>query len=175
MKLRYLFSLSIIAAATFLAACGSTPETPVNSANTANAAKPANANVTNSNPEANLVAVSTPTPDPNQANNAPTLTPIYKAYCAAVVKKDDAAVAKFFDAATLKEFEQQMKEDGIKSISAFVDPVSTDLCEVANERFKGDKGVAKVKTKSYPNGFDVLWLKEGGEWKMSSISPEKGF
>lgn len=175
MKLRYLFSLSIIAAAAFLAACGSAPETPVNNANTANAPKPANANVTNSNPEANVVAVTTPTPD-SVSNKAPTLTPVYKAYCAAVVKKDDAAIRKFFDSATLKEFDAQMKDAGIKRLSEFVDPVTNEICEVTNEQFKGDKAVARVKTISYGgDGYSILWLKEGGEWKMSSISPEKGF
>lgn len=175
MKLRYFFSISILAASAFVAACGGTAETPANNGN-AVSAKNANVNGGNSTSQVNSVAVTTPTPDPNQAtNNAPTLTPVYKAYCAAVVKKDDAALRKVWTSDSIQFFETQMKADGIKSLSEYMDPVTNEVCEVANERFKGDKAVARVKTVSYPSGFDVLFVKEGGEWKMSNISPEKGF
>ena len=150
-----------------LAACGSdgTVNTNTSNSNTANVAK-ANSN--------SPVAVTTPTPD-QVNNNAPTLTPVYKAYCAAVVKKDDAAIRKFFTADTLKSFEEGMKDEGIKKISEYVDKVTNEVCEVSNERIKGDKAVAKVKTVSYPNGFEVLFVNEDGEWKMSNMDPAKGF
>lgn len=154
------------------AACGS-PETP---ANNSNAAKPANANTTVSNAGANAVAVTTPTPD-QVTNNAPTLTPVYKAYCAAVVKKDEAAIRKFYTADTLKNFEDDMKAEGIKTLSEYLkdDKISNEVCEVSNERIKSDKAVGRVKTPAYPNGYEILFIKEGGEWKMSTITPEKGF
>lgn len=160
-----LFGISII-----LAGCGGT-EVPTNNGN-ANAAN-SNAAKTNSN---SPVAVATPTPD-QVINNAPTLTPVYKAYCAAVVKKDEAAIRKFYTADTLKSFEETMKDEGIKTLSEFVkdDKITSEVCEVSNERIKGDKAVAKVKTKAYPNGYEVLFVKENGEWKMSNMSPEKGF
>ena len=155
------------------AGCGGT-EGPANSstANTANA-NTANAARTNAS---NAVAVTTPTPD-QVTNNAPTLTPVYKAYCAAVVKKDEAAIRRFYTADTLNSFEETMKEDGVKTMSEFLkdDKISNEMCEVANERIKGDKAVAKVRTPAYPNGYEVLFIKENGEWKMSNISPEKGF
>lgn len=167
------FSITLLLGiTTILIGCGS--PSPANTGNTGNAgnANVANAPKTNTN---NPTTVTTPTPD-QVTNNAPTLTPIYKAYCAAVVKKDDAAIRKFFDAATLKEFDAQMNDAGIKRLSEFVDPVTNEVCEVANEQFKGDKAVARVKTISYGgDGYPVLWIKENGEWKMSSIAPEKGF
>jgi hypothetical protein len=170
MTMRIIVSIILLGVAAFIIACGSESPTANNAGNTSNTS---NANATRSNSN-NPVAVTTPTPD-QVTNNAPTLTPIYKAYCAAVVKKDDAAIRKFFDSATLAHYEEQMKDDGIKKLSEYVDPVTNDVCEVANERFKGDKGVAKVKTKSYPNGYEVLWVKENGEWKMSNIDPKIGF
>lgn len=172
MTLRNFSYVLFFCTAVFAAGCGDIA-TPANTgnANTGNR-NAANAPAANAN---NPVAVTTPTPD-QVTNNAPTLTPVYKAYCAAVVKKDDAAIRKFFDTETLKEFEKQMKADGIKSISEYVDPVTNEICEVSNERFNGDKAVARVITKSYPPpGYEVLWIKENGEWKMSSMDPKVGF
>ena len=172
MTLRNSLFITSLGLCVFLSGCGSEPA--ANNGNAARNGNTANANASNSGQSnANSpVAVTTPTPD-QVTNNAPTLTPIYKAYCAAVVKKDDAAIRKFYDSATLKSFEEQMKDENIKKISEYVDPVTNEVCEVSNERFKGDKGVAKVKTVSYPNGFEVLFVKENGEWKMSSIDPKK--
>lgn len=149
------------------AACGSDIAINTNTANS----NTANVTKTNAN---SPVAVTTPTPD-QVNNNAPTLTPVYKAYCAAVVKKDDAAIRKFFTSDTLKSFEDGMKDEGIKKLSEYVDKVTNEVCEVSNERIKGDKAVAKVKTVSYPNGFEVLFVNENGEWKMSNMDPAKGF
>ncbi|MGD9561275.1 MAG: hypothetical protein AB7F88_03875 [Pyrinomonadaceae bacterium] len=167
MSMRNFSFILVLAFAALAIGCGS--EAPANSSNTNRTSTNAPAANTNS-----PVAVTTPTPD-QVTNNAPTLTPVYKAYCAAVVKKDDAAVRKFFTADTLQSFEEGMKDEGIKSISSYVDKVTNEVCEVSNERLKGDKAVAKVKTVSYPNGFDVLFIKENGEWKMSNIDPAKGF
>ena len=167
MKLRYVILFSLIGLSGVLTGCGS--DATVNS-NTANS-NTANTVKTNAN---SPVAVTTPTPD-QVNNNAPTLTPVYKAYCAAVVKKDDTAIRKFFTSDTLKSFEEGMKDEGIKKISEYVDKVTNEVCEVSNERIKGDKAVAKVKTVSYPNGFEVLFVNENGEWKMSNMDPAKGF
>jgi hypothetical protein len=170
MNLRNFWFVLFLSITTILTGCGSEPA--ANTGNSAANTNTANAPKTNTN---NPVAVTTPTPD-QVTNNAPTLTPVYKAYCAAVVKKDDAAIRKFFDAATLKEFEKQMKDENITRLSEYVDPVTNEVCEVANERFKGDRAVARVITKSYPApGYEVLWIKENGEWKMSSLDPKIGF
>lgn len=158
----------------FIAACGSSTEGPVNNANSSAVKNTNAANAVNTG--ANAVAVTTPTPD-QVNNNAPTLTPVFKAYCAAVVKKDDAAIRRFYTADTLKNFEEDMKDNNIKTLVEYLkdDKVTNEVCEVSNERIKGDKAVGRVKTISYPNGFEVLFVKEGGEWKMSNIAPEKGF
>jgi predicted lipid-binding transport protein (Tim44 family) len=173
MSLRNSLFILLSAVSLILAGCGGT-EGPANS-NTANTANANTANVARAN-ASNAVAVTTPTPD-QVTNNAPTLTPVYKAYCAAVVKKDEAAIRRFYTADTLKSFEETMKEDNVKTLSEFLkdDKISNEMCEVANERIKGDKAVAKVRTPAYPNGYEVLFIKENGEWKMSNISPEKGF
>jgi hypothetical protein len=148
--------------------CGGGETENTNAVNTrtanTNAARP------NSN---NPLAVTTPTPE-QITNNAPTLTPVFKAYCAAMVKKDEAAVRKFYSQDTLKSFEEQMKDENIKSLTEFLadDRVTNEVCEVSNERIMGDRAVGKVKTVSYPNGYDVLFVKENGEWKMSNMDPK---
>ncbi len=174
MNLRNFTLLLMIGLSALLAGCGSSEPSTNNAAsnapkNTANANAPA----TNTN---SPVAVSTPTPD-QTTNAAPTITPVYKAYCAAYVKKDEAAIRKFYTADTLKSFEEDMKDNSIKTLTEYLkdDKVTNEVCEVSNEKIKGDKAVARVKTISYPNGFEVLFIKEGGEWKMSNIAPEKGF
>lgn len=167
MKRSYSIYFLLLSFSMIAAACGSDIAINTNTANS----NTANVTKTNAN---SPVAVTTPTPD-QVNNNAPTLTPVYKAYCAAVVKKDDAAIRKFFTSDTLKSFEDGMKDEGIKKLSEYVDKVTNEVCEVSNERIKGDKAVAKVKTVSYPNGFEVLFVNENGEWKMSNMDPAKGF
>ncbi len=173
MNLRYIAFTLIAAGAISLFGCGGN-EGPANNGNTGTAnANSANTPKSNS---ANAVAVTTPTPD-QVTNNAPTLTPVYKAYCAAVVKKDEPAIRKFYTADTLADFEKTMKEENIRSLSDFVkdDKITNEVCEVANERIKGEKAVGKVKTLAYPNGYDVLFVKENGDWKMSNLDPTKSF
>ncbi len=146
----------------FIAACGG-GTTPPN-ANGGNTASP------NSN-GANAVAVTTPTPEAT-TNNAPTLTPVFKAYCEAMTKKDEAALRKVYSSDTIKDFEEQMKEDKIKSLMKFLeDDQVGKLCEVRNEQIKGDEAVAEIRADSYPNGIKVVFVKEGGEWKLTNRSP----
>jgi hypothetical protein len=161
---RAILVFSLVSISLFVIGCGS--PAPANNAPANNAAAPpANSN--------NVLQTTTPAPE-STTNNAPTLTPVYKAYCAAVVKKDDAAIRKYYSADTLKSFEEQMKEDNIKSLSKFleIDQVSNELCEVRNEQFSGDAAVAEIRTKGYPNGIKVVWIKENGEWKMTNRRPE---
>src|SRR5262245_47222811 len=97
--LRVINLFLIVSILGFAIGCGGTG--PANNAPANNAAAPpANSN--------NVLQTTTPTPE-STTNNAPTLTPVYKAYCAAVVKKDDAAIRKYYSADTLKSFEEQMK------------------------------------------------------------------
>lgn len=164
----YLMTFSLVIS---LSACGET-QTADNktSANKTTAVTNANTKPVANNP----LAVATPTPS-QITNNAPTIAPIYKAYCAAVVNKDEAAIRKYYTADTLKYFEGVMKEDGLKSFVKLLeeDQISNEVCEASNERISGDKAVATIKTRAYPTGYDVLFVKENGEWKMSNLDPSK--
>ena len=142
----------------FIAACGGTA--PANSGS---------ANAANENP----LGTAKSTPEAT-TNNAPTLTPVFKAYCEAWVKNDEAALRKVYSSDTIKDFEAQMKADKekslIKSLEA-TDKVSGTPCEVTNEEITGDTAVAKIFSNKYPNGIKVVFVKEKGEWKLTNKSP----
>jgi len=162
----YLLIATVFTALLF-SACGETPSTNVNvNSNRANNAAPVNNN-------GGVPAPTTPTPEAT-SNNAPTLTPVYKAYCAAWVKKDEAALRKIYSSDTIADFEKTMKEDGIKSLVDFLsdDKASNELCEARNEKITGDTATAEVKTLGYPNGIMVVFVKENGEWKLTNRRPE---
>ena len=150
---------SAIAFTFFLSGCGSEPANTVNS----NASTNTNANAVASKPVAS---------DPT-TNDAPTLTPLLKAYCDARLKNDEAALRKIYTQDTLRSFEEQMESDDIKTLVEFLqdEKVTASKCEVKNERITGDTAVAKIYLDSYPNGFDVYFEKENGEWKMTNKSP----
>lgn len=155
-----------ICAVLLFAGCGGT-EPASNNAN--GGANTANKQTTNA---ADPLAVTTPTPA-STTNAAPTLSPVFKAYCSAMEKKDEAAVRKLYSADTLRDFEKVMKEDGLKSLNELLstDNVTTALCEIRNEEINGDSGVAEVKTAGMPNGGKIVFVKEGGEWKLTNRVP----
>ena len=66
-----------------------------------------------------------------------------------------------------------MKEEKIKSLTKFleIDKVTDKLCEITNEKIIGDRAIAHIKYDSYPNGVDVVFVKENGSWKMTDESP----
>ncbi len=163
----YLLIATIFTALLFSACGDSTTTTNVNvNSNRANNAAPKNTNDNSLTPQ-------TPTPE-STTNNAPTLTPVYKAYCAAWVKKDEAALRKIYSSDTIADFEKTMKEDGIKSLVDFLsdDKASNELCEARNEKITGDTATAEVKTLGYPNGIMIVFVKENGEWKLTNRRPE---
>ncbi len=164
-KLHLLFILVSIG---IFAACGGT-DTPQNAVNTTNGANAANANTANVD---SPLAVTTPTPAA-RTNDAPTVGPVFKAYCAAVEKKDEATLRKIYAAETLKDFQQTMNEDGIDSLAEFLagDGASSALCEVRNEEITGDTAVAEAKTKGMPNGAKIVFIREGGAWKLTNRVP----
>ena len=128
---------------------------------------------TNTTANGNANSAETKPADPN-ANAAPTLTPVFKAYCDAWVKKDEAALRKVYSADTLKDFEADMKAEKIKSLLKFLedDAVSGKICEVRNEVITGDKAVAEIRADAYPNGIKIVFVKEDGEWKITTRSPD---
>jgi hypothetical protein len=147
-----------------VAACGGNQPTSNNNSNSTDNAK-ANGN--------NPLSVTTPTPEAI-TNNAPTLTPVFKAYCDAWVKSDEAGLRKVYSSDTIKQFEQDMKEEKQKSLIKFLEPtdrVSGTPCEVKNEQINGDNATAKIFSDKYPNGIAVVFVKQNGEWKLTNRSP----
>jgi hypothetical protein len=166
----YLLIATVFTALLF-SACGDSTTTTTNvnvTANRANNAAPVNANV-----DKDPLAAQTATPE-STTNNAPTLTPVYKAYCAAWVKKDEAALRKIYSSDTIADFEKKMKLDGVKTLVDFLadDKASNELCEARNEKITGDTATAEVRTLGYPTGIVVVFAKENGEWKLTNRRPE---
>jgi hypothetical protein len=153
--------LALILLSIALSGCGgpsSAPNTNTGSTATANSTNPL---------ETNKAA-------PEQVtNNAPTLTPVYKAYCDAWVKNDEAGLRKVYSADTLKQFEDEMKEEKAKSLLKLLsaDKVSGTPCEARNEKITGDTATATIVSNKYPNGLPVVFVKENGEWKLTNRSP----
>ena len=156
----------VVTAFTFASiGCGPSPtaNTPANNAANANAA-----NTSSTNP----LETKTPTPEQTK-NNAPTLTPLFKSFCEAKIKNNEAALRKIYSADTIKNFEEQMKDQKIKSLLKFLEDekVTAKSCEIRNEEITGDKATAEITYDSYPKGIKVLFVKEAGDWKLTNRSP----
>jgi len=159
MRTNLILVFAIVLSTLVFSACGG-PATP-------------NSNVSNT-ANANSNSLDTVKSTPEQTlNNAPTLSPVYKAYCAAWVKNDEAALRKVWSSETLKEFEEEMKASKEKSLMKFLsaDKVSGDPCEAKNEKITGDTATATIISNKYPNGLQVVFIKENGEWKLTTKSP----
>jgi len=160
-----IFVLScLILMAAMLSGCGGGTTTPNSNAVNTTAVNKANSN----NP------LETTKKDPEAlTNNAPTLTPVFKAYCEAKIKGDEAGLRKVYSQATLKHFEDEMKKEKIKSVVQYldIDKVTPKLCEISNEKITGDRATALIKYDSAPNGIQIIFVKENGEWKMTDESP----
>jgi hypothetical protein len=130
------------------------------------------ANTITTNTPANTTSANVAKKD-EMVNAAPTLSPLFKAYCEAWAKKDEAGLRKVYSAETLKMFEEDMKAEKIKSLLKFLedDAVSGNVCEVRNEEIQGDKAIAEIRTDTMPNGIKIEFVKENGEWKMTNKSP----
>jgi hypothetical protein len=128
-----------------------------------------NTNRANAN---NPIQATTPAPE-QTTNNAPTLSPVFKAYCAAMEKKNEAAIRKVYSKDTLEDFEKDMKAEGSKTLVEYLstDQVTTALCDIRNEVITGDTAIAEVKTAGMPNGAKIVFVKEGPEWKITNRSP----
>ena len=155
---------------TFLNGCRSA-ETPVNTN------KAANGNMSAANVNTNNPLSTTAAPEKATTNDAPTISPVVKAYYEALKNKDDAALRKVFSQDTLKSLEADMKEENAKSLVKFItdlEPVPEKPFEARNEKIEGDTAVAEMRGGAYPNGIDLKFVKENGEWKMTNEDPEKG-
>jgi hypothetical protein len=165
MAFKHAIIFFVFSVALLVSACGdagTNSNSPSNGANT-NAAR------SNTN---NPVAAATPTPE-QTTNNAPTLSPVFKAYCEAMEKKNEAGIRRVYSKDTIADFEEDMKAEGSKTLAEYlsVDQVTTALCEIRNEVITGDTAVAEVKTAGMPNGAKVVFVKEGEDWKLTNRSP----
>lgn len=165
MRSQLIILLTVVLFAVAMSACGGAA--PANSSNAAvNAANALKANTNNPLETTKSAAEQT-------LNDAPTLAPVFKAYCAAIKGKNEVAIRKVYSQDTIKFFEDQMKKDKVPTLLKYLENDKVDkTCEARNEQITGDKGVAEVKADSYPNGIKVVFVKENGEWKMTNKSPE---
>lgn len=152
----------------FLIGCGGSENT-----NTVVNTKPANTNAATA-ANANNPLATTKTPEISTTNNAPTLAPVVQRYYEALKGKDEAALRKIYSLATLKSLEADMKSENKKSLVEFItelEPVPEKPLETRNEQIQGDTAIAEIRGGSYPNGIEIKFIKEGGEWKMTNESP----
>ena len=165
MRSAILFTI-FAAVAVLSAGCGGGSNTTSNNSVTTNG------NVSNSNTGGTL-AVNTPTPAA-LTNNAPTLTPVMKAYCDAMNKKDEAALRKIYSSDTLANFQKQMKEQKVPTLIKFLeDDKVGGTCELTNEQINGDTATARFTSETYKApGLPVVFVKENGEWKLTNKSPD---
>lgn len=108
-------------------------------------------------------------------NNAPTMTPIVKAYCEAWAKNDEAALRKVYSAAAIRQFEAEMKEEKTKSLLKLLGPdkITGKQCDALNEQITGDRAVVRFKAEKYPDdGIQLVFIKEAGEWKLTTEIPD---
>lgn len=153
---------------TFLAsACGSDPVTNSNTNTTANT----NVATENKDPLA-----TSKTPEISTTNDAPTFSPLVKTYCEAIVKKDEATLRKIHSRETLAIYEADMKSEKQSSLVEFLTSFETisdvSKCGARNEKIEGDRGSARIRNENMPNGVEIEFVKENGEWKITNKSPE---
>ena len=161
MRIHLVLTLAIGLFSLAFSGCGGPPANPVGG----------NANIAKTNTNNPL---ETTKKAEEVTNNAPTLTPVFKAYCEAWKKNDEAGLRKVYSKDTIQFFEAQMKLEKAKSLLKYLeatDKVSGDPCEVNNEKIEGDKATARIRSDKYPNGIPVVFVKEDGEWKMTNKSP----
>lgn len=167
MRFQILIFCTVLIFSILLTGCPSGPATTNTNSNT-------NQTIVNDPNKTNSALNTSKTPTEATTNDAPTVAPVFKAYCDAMTKKDEAALRKVYSASTLKSLEDDMKAENEKSLVKYleVDRVSNKLCEVRNEKVEGDVAIAEVKTEGAPNGFKVKFVKENGEWKLTTEFPD---
>jgi phage-related protein len=164
MRYKTLFFITFFTFALLTFGCGSEPEKTNLNTNTANT----NTAATNTNTTNPLET--TRTPEVATSNDAPTLTPVVKAYCEAVVKKDDAALRRIHSREKLMSYEKDMQDADKKSLAEFLyelDPIKdVNQCTARNEVIQGDRAVAEIRNENAPNGSNLEFVRENGEWKI---------
>ncbi len=170
MNMQFKISLTlVIAVIVMMAGCGGT-EVEV----TTNVA---NANVANTNaapPAGNAALDPIKKPQASTTNEAPTLTPVVHGYYDGLKKKDAAGVRKVMAQEFIKSVETDMKDENKTDLVAFLtefDKLPEGRMEVRNEQISGARGVAEIKGGTYTNWTPIVFLNEGGSWKISNEVP----
>jgi hypothetical protein len=129
-----------------------------------------NANVSAPRNNANNSFNMTKTPVAPKTNDAPTITPVVRAFYDALKKKDDAALRKVLTQASIKSLEEDMKAEGAKSLVEYVaeSEILYKPVEVRNEKIEGDRATAEIKGGAYVNWTKITFVKENGEWKFTN-------
>lgn len=164
MRFKVILFALVIALVVVAAGCGGS-DTPANISNT-NAV-----NTTTTNTVANSALQPTKAPEVPTTNNAPTLAPVVHAYYDALKAKDAAAVKKVMAQEFLKSTETAMADEKKTDIITFLtefDKLPEPKMEVRNEQITGNRGVAEVKGGSYVGWAKIVFLNEGGAWKISN-------
>ncbi len=170
MRLKAIFFTSFLTFSLLTFGCGGSEQVNKNqNANVANTNKTTNTNTDNP-------LGTTKTPEAATTNDAPTLTPVVKAYCQAIIKKDNAALQRIHSRETLMTFEKDMEDENKTSLAEFLaelDPIKdVNQCTARNEKIEGDKATAEIRNENMPTGIRVEFVKENGEWKLTNKSPE---
>jgi hypothetical protein len=168
MRFQTLIFCTILTCSILLTGC------PASEQPKANTNAPANQTTGGNSNAANSTLSTSKTPTEATTNDAPTVAPVFKAYCDAMTKKDEAALRKIYSQGTLRAHEADMKAENEKSLVKYLeaDRVSNKLCEIRNEKIEGDAAIAEVRTEGAPNGFKVKFVKENGEWKLTNEFPD---
>lgn len=180
MRFKFLSFILILFISFLNFACSSAPEPIANSTNVNIANAPATNNQTETKPEVNSnqkVLTTKATPEIATTNEAPTLTPIYKAFCEAMRKKDEAGLRKVLTKDTQDYWESEMKAEGkkiplVQYISETEPITDVSKCGVRNEKITGNTALAEIRNENVPNGFVIKFVKVNGEWKITNESPE---
>lgn len=106
-------------------------------------------------------------------NAAPTLAPVFLAYCDAWGRNDGKALRKVYSSETLWEFKREMRKERIRSLLEYLemDRPSPLTCSARDEVLEGDTGFATLIYNKYPNGIEIMFVKENGAWKLTNKSP----
>ena len=180
MRLNFFTFFSIISVSILGFACSGSPVADTNSKKEipTNTSPQTNQHATNVDTNTNKTVIKTEsTPEIATTNEAPTLTPVYKAFCEAMNKKDEAALRKLLTKDTQAYWEKEMQSEEkkvplVEYISETEPIKDPSKCGVRNEKISGNTALAEIRNENVPNGFVIKFVKENGEWKITNQSPE---
>ena len=164
------FLIFVIGIGLFLAGCSGSSSDSTANANNGNVA---NTNVTLANTNTGLET--TKKEEAPTSNNAPTLGPVINAYYDALKKKDSAGVKKLMGQEFLRSTEEGMKNESKTDIVAYLtefDKLPADKMETRNEQINGNKGTIDIKGGAYPVWTKIIFVNEGGTWKVTNEVPK---